>query len=138
MAEITFDAACCGGIDFYDVSLVDGYNLPMTMTPITGTYTVRDGSNFDCGQAGCDSDLNSSCPPELRQYDGDNKLVACKSGCEAFDTDQFCCRGAFGTPQTCPPFSYSELFAEVSNDEIHIYAINCFPVRPFWFLCLSA
>ncbi|CAG7825066.1 unnamed protein product, partial [Allacma fusca] len=35
LAEITFDG--WGGIDYYDVSLVDGYNLPVSMQPSGGT-----------------------------------------------------------------------------------------------------
>lgn len=33
LAEITLDGA--NGDDFYDISLVDGYNLPLSMTPLT-------------------------------------------------------------------------------------------------------
>lgn len=38
--------------DYYDVSLVDGYNLPIYATP-----TGQQGS---CNATGCASDLNSS------------------------------------------------------------------------------
>jgi hypothetical protein len=52
--EITLDGA--NGMDFYDVSLVDGYNLPMRVTAIGGTG--------NCGSPGCTSDLNAVCPKE--------------------------------------------------------------------------
>lgn len=56
LAEFTLNGA--GGMDFYDVSLVDGYNLPMTVEPRGG------GGN--CTTTGCTVDLNEACPTELK------------------------------------------------------------------------
>lgn len=56
LAEITLNGA--NGDDFYDISLVDGYNLPLSMTPSDGTGT--------CGAPGCTSNLNSNCPSALQ------------------------------------------------------------------------
>lgn len=106
LAEITFDAS--GGQDFYDLSLVDGYNLQMSMQPVAGTFQAG-GGHYYCSWAGCNRDLNSNCPNELR-LNGDGGVVGCKSACLRFNTDSYCCRGAHGTPQTCPAFSYSRLF----------------------------
>ncbi|KAL6274089.1 hypothetical protein ACE6H2_024781 [Prunus campanulata] len=74
LAEFTLNGA--GGLDFYDVSLVDGYNLPMTVVPEGGT-----GGN--CTTTGCVVDLNAGCPSELKVMASDEG-VACKSACEAF------------------------------------------------------
>ncbi|XP_078163724.1 pathogenesis-related thaumatin-like protein 3.5 isoform X2 [Carex rostrata] len=92
-------------LDFYDVSLVDGYNLPMAVTPVNG------GSNGgrNCSVAGCDSDLRQNCPNELA-VKVNGKTVACRSACDVFDTDQYCCRGIYGNPSTCQPTYYSKLF----------------------------
>jgi len=107
LAEITFNGA--GGLDFYDVSLVDGYNLPIKMRPVAGTFTTGNGGMYDCKEAGCASDLNKSCPQELAvKFNG--RTVGCKSACEAFNTDAYCCRGAHNTPKTCPPTNYSRIF----------------------------
>ncbi|PQQ11359.1 thaumatin-like protein 1b [Prunus yedoensis var. nudiflora] len=84
--------------DFYDVSLVDGYNLPMMVEP--------SGGSGSCLSTGCATDLNQRCPAELRVGDG----AACKSACEAFGSPEYCCNGAFGTPDTCKPSVYSEMF----------------------------
>ncbi|KAK9062746.1 hypothetical protein SSX86_019935 [Deinandra increscens subsp. villosa] len=84
--------------DFYDVSLVDGYNLPMAVDAHGGTGA--------CGTTGCVTDLNRMCPSELRAGDGQ----ACKSACEAFGNPEYCCSGPFGTPDTCHPSVYSETF----------------------------
>ncbi|XP_004293225.1 PREDICTED: pathogenesis-related protein 5-like [Fragaria vesca subsp. vesca] len=89
--------------DFYDVSLVDGYNVGMGLRAT--------GGDGDCQYAGCVSDLNTNCPPELRVTDsGSGVVVACKSACEAFNAPEFCCTGDHATPQTCSPTQYSAMF----------------------------
>ncbi|KAG7592259.1 Thaumatin family [Arabidopsis thaliana x Arabidopsis arenosa] len=87
--------------DFYDVSLVDGYNVQMKITP--------QGGSGDCQTAGCVSDVNAICPKEL-QVTGPSGVAACKSACEAFNKPEYCCTGAYSTPATCPPTSYSKIF----------------------------
>ncbi|XP_077221294.1 thaumatin-like protein 1 [Tasmannia lanceolata] len=95
LAEFTLGS---GTQDFYDVSLVDGYNLPMIVTGSGGTG--------NCAATGCVVDLNQHCPPELRVGDGE----ACRSACEAFGKPEFCCSGEYSTPNTCRPSVYSEMF----------------------------
>ncbi|XP_019422884.1 PREDICTED: thaumatin-like protein 1b [Lupinus angustifolius] len=104
LAEFTLNGA--GGLDFFDVSLVDGYNLPMMVEPQGGTGAGN------CTATGCAVDLNAGCPPELRVVNGGNgdESVACKSACEAFGDPQYCCSGAYATPDTCKPSSYSQFF----------------------------
>ncbi|KAG2585592.1 thaumatin-like protein 1 [Panicum virgatum] len=94
LAEFTLDGA--GGKDFYDVSLVDGYNLPMLVQAAAP----------DCPDTGCLVDLNERCPDELRADDG----RACRSACEAFGSPEYCCHGDYGNPNTCHPSQYSQLF----------------------------
>ncbi|KAK7409912.1 hypothetical protein VNO78_00306 [Psophocarpus tetragonolobus] len=102
LAEFTLDGA--GGLDFFDVSLVDGYNVAMLVAPHGGT-----GDN--CTITGCVGDLNGNCPSELKVTSEDGKQsVACKSACEAFGSPQYCCTGAYGSPNTCKPTAYSQMF----------------------------
>ncbi|RVX16609.1 Thaumatin-like protein 1 [Vitis vinifera] len=105
LAEFTLNGA--NGLDFYDVSLVDGYNLPMLVAPQGGT-----GGN--CTITGCVADLNAACPSELKvsSIEGGegSESVSCKSACEAFGDAQYCCSGAYATPDTCKPSAYSEYF----------------------------
>ena len=109
LAEFTF--AGYAGLDFYDVSLVDGYNLPLQISPVAGTYVQNDpGDPLDCGSPSCTSDLNDSCPAELQYVNTDGQVVGCLSACEQFQTDEYCCRGDHDTPDTCPPFGYSATF----------------------------
>ncbi|CAN4100646.1 unnamed protein product [Withania somnifera] len=94
--------------DFYDVSIVDGYNLPMVAVP--------KGVNGGCNATGCLSNLNMGCPKELQVmggYEGEGNVVACKRACEAFGLDQYCCAGQFANPTTCQP-SFSTIFKNVS------------------------
>ncbi|BFG39279.1 hypothetical protein CerSpe_255530 [Prunus speciosa] len=95
LAEFTLGS---GSQDFYDVSLVDGYNLPMIVEGSGGSGT--------CASTGCATDLNRRCPAELK-VDGGG---ACKSACDAFGTPEYCCSGEYGSPSTCKPSMYSQLF----------------------------
>ncbi|KAL8201918.1 hypothetical protein R6Q57_011065 [Mikania cordata] len=99
LAEFTIGSASGSNPDFYDVSLVDGYNLPLVVD-------ASGGSGVSCVTTGCVTDLNRMCPSELRVGDGQ----ACKSACEAFGSPEYCCSGSFGSPDTCHPTVYSELF----------------------------
>ncbi len=108
LAEITFSGSA-GNPDFYDISLVDGYNLPMAMGPLPGSFQRSPGAAYDCLTPTCVSDLNASCPPELRIVEG-GQVVGCVSACEKLQTDELCCKGAHGTPETCGPSSFSRTF----------------------------
>ncbi|KAH7301765.1 hypothetical protein KP509_23G041600 [Ceratopteris richardii] len=91
--------------DFYDVSLVDGYNIPIAIVPASGSGT--------CGVAGCARDLNMNCPAELQLLADDqdgSSVVGCKSACDAFGEAEYCCAGAYANPTVCKPSSYSQLF----------------------------
>nr|XP_043607850.1 thaumatin-like protein 1 [Erigeron canadensis] len=84
--------------DFYDVSLVDGYNLQMIVE--------ASGGSGDCGTTGCVDDLNKRCPNELSMAGGGG----CRSACDAFGKAEYCCKGDFGSPQSCQPTAYSQVF----------------------------
>lgn len=99
LAEFTLDGH--GDMDYYDVSLVDGYNLPISIFLIDGTYNRMSASKYDCNTAGCHADINAHCPGELAEKNGAGATVACKSACMAFNTDDYCCRGAHDRPETC-------------------------------------
>uniref|UniRef100_A0A1I7ZK46 Thaumatin-like protein n=1 Tax=Steinernema glaseri TaxID=37863 RepID=A0A1I7ZK46_9BILA len=72
LAEFTLAAAKAGDTDFYDVSLVDGYNV---------------------------------------------QVVACKSACLKFNTDQYCCRGAFDTRETCKASEWPKDYPKIFKDD---------------------
>ncbi|PKA66453.1 Thaumatin-like protein 1 [Apostasia shenzhenica] len=107
LAELTLDGS--GGMDFFDVSLVDGYNLPMLVVP-----QGKGIGSGNCTSTGCPVDLNGDCPSDLRVLlpdSGDGGAsVACRSACEAFGRQEYCCSGEFGSPSTCKPSSFSQFF----------------------------
>ncbi|KQJ96119.1 thaumatin-like protein 1 [Brachypodium distachyon] len=110
LAEFTLDGTG-SGLDFYDVSLVDGYNLPVLVEPSSsGEQRGASGGTASapgsCAVAGCAADLNAMCPGELRSSGGGS----CRSACEAFGRPEYCCSGAFASPSACRPTAYSQVF----------------------------
>ncbi|CAM8973348.1 hypothetical protein QQ045_030908 [Rhodiola kirilowii] len=91
-------------LHFYDVSLVDGFNLPVSMKPI--------GGGVGCGVAACDVDLNVCCPSALEVKVG-GRVVGCKSACLAMQSDKYCCTGEFANPQSCKPTLFAHLFKAI-------------------------
>lgn len=95
LAEFTLSGD--GGRDFYDVSLVDGANIPMSIVP-----------SVDCEVADCPVDLGPECPPELvGPFDPSGFPLGCASSCIANlsgdpANSPNCCSGDFDTPETCP------------------------------------
>ncbi|MBN1409576.1 MAG: thaumatin family protein, partial [Spirochaetales bacterium] len=103
LSEFTLNGA--GGLDYYDVSLVDGFNVAMRIRPINAS--AGNGTKYSCGMAGClSSDVIGKCPAALR------KGKACCSACQIFGSPQYCCSGAYNTPATCPPTNYSNYFKQ--------------------------
>ncbi|KAK3134578.1 hypothetical protein QOZ80_6AG0550960 [Eleusine coracana subsp. coracana] len=124
LAEFTLAGGGTGGDDFYDVSLVDGFNVPMLVAPAHADDDDDDddGGRRSCQPTGCPADLNRACPSELRVTspssssgsgeDDDDNAVACRSACEAFGAAEYCCSGAYGSPATCAPTAYSRFFKD--------------------------
>jgi hypothetical protein len=82
--------------DYYDVSLVDAFNVPITITP----------QGAGCPTAGCSANLSPGCPSELQQVDSSGNIVACLSSCSKFGGDQYCCTGSSNSPSTCNTASW--------------------------------
>ncbi|XP_057442124.1 G-type lectin S-receptor-like serine/threonine-protein kinase RLK1 isoform X2 [Lotus japonicus] len=87
--------------DFFDVSLVDGYNLPLAIIPLRG----------NCSSSGCRADLNAKCPSELK-VTAEQAVVACRGPCAAFNLQVFCCAGNYSSPSSCEPSVYANIFKE--------------------------
>ncbi|KAL3596179.1 hypothetical protein D5086_007816 [Populus alba] len=103
-----------GGLDYFDVSLVDGFNLPLLVVP----------SHQNCTSIGCLADLNESCPSELRVTTStEGKTVGCKSACLVTSLSMFCCTGTNNTPDTCKPSLYS-LFFKNTCPQAYSYAYD--------------
>jgi hypothetical protein len=80
---------------FLNVTYIMQSKCSLQIAPFPGS-----GSGYWCGSANCTFDLNLECPDDLKVFDGDN-VVACKSSCLAYDTDEYCCRGEFSDLESC-------------------------------------
>jgi Thaumatin family len=105
-----FDLDAWDGMDFYDVNL-DGFNLPMYINHTGGT-TPDKVSSDGCIPLGCTHDLLATCPSVL-QDKVDGTEVGCLTACDVFNTDQYCCRGAWGSRATCIPSQWPVDYAAI-------------------------
>ncbi|CAI0382617.1 unnamed protein product, partial [Linum tenue] len=83
---------------------------PLENSPASPATAAPGGSGQNCSSTGCVVDLNGACPSDLKVVSDAGEGVACKSACEAFRQPQYCCDGAYATPDTCKPSSYSLAF----------------------------
>jgi hypothetical protein len=104
-----FDLDAWDGLDFYDVSMVDGSNLPMYIN-ITGGQTKDPISSDGCVAAGCTKPVQ--CPAALVVDGG----AGCESACGVFGTDQYCCRGQWSSRAACRPAQWPVDYAAVFKD----------------------
>ncbi|XP_068654028.1 G-type lectin S-receptor-like serine/threonine-protein kinase At1g11330 [Aristolochia californica] len=85
-----------GKMDFLDISLVNGFNIPLEFSPMTG-----------CDQRiRCSADINGQCPVELRAPGG------CNHPCTVFKASVYCCTNA----TSCQPTYISNFFKEKCPD----------------------
>ncbi|XP_010256852.1 PREDICTED: thaumatin-like protein [Nelumbo nucifera] len=92
-------------LHYYDVSLVDGFNLPVSMVPVGG-------GGIGCGIAACEADLNVCCPSALEVKRGD-RIVGCKSACVAMRSAKYCCTGDYANPNACKPTIFAHVFKAI-------------------------
>ncbi|KAL5546047.1 hypothetical protein UlMin_005734 [Ulmus minor] len=113
LVEINFQPN--GGQDFYDVSNVDGFNIPTSVVP--------KGGNGDCKPLRCTVNINAVCKPKLQVKTAEGEVIGCKSACAAFGDPKYCCTGDFNKPETYPSTDYSRFFEE-QCPEAYIYAYD--------------
>uniref|UniRef100_A0A0R0ITR8 Thaumatin-like protein n=1 Tax=Glycine max TaxID=3847 RepID=A0A0R0ITR8_SOYBN len=99
---VEFTLASNKGQDFYVVSLVDGFNLPVLVTP--------QGGLRGCNTTSSPSDVNKVYPPSFSVKGSDGSVIACKSACLALNQPEYCCTGPFASADKCPPTPYSIIF----------------------------
>jgi len=83
-------------LDFFDISLVDGFNIPMEFSPTSGGCTRG---------ITCNANINGECPAELKATDG------CNNPCTVFKTDEYCCNSG-----SCGPTNFSKFFKDRCPD----------------------
>ncbi|KAI8082901.1 thaumatin [Halteromyces radiatus] len=103
LAEFTFRGA--GGNDFYDLSFVDGFNLPLKIAPVNGHGGSNADGQYNCGSPTCST--LPTCPSDMK-LTNNGQFSSCQSACAKYKSDEYCCTGANSTPDTCSPNSYSK------------------------------
>ncbi|WP_370076783.1 thaumatin family protein [Streptacidiphilus sp. MAP12-16] len=107
LAEFNLNA--WSGLDFYDVSMVDGSNLPMWINLVGGASKDKISAS-GCSAAGCTRPV--VCPAALQIHAG-GAVVGCESPCGVFGTDQYCCRGQWSARTACDPTKWPIRYAAV-------------------------
>ncbi|KAI8150199.1 thaumatin, partial [Fennellomyces sp. T-0311] len=125
LAEFRLNGA--NNIDYYDVSFVDGYNLPIRIEPtnMVSDHTVASDPRH-CQPTFCTH--TPSCPHDLSFYSG-SKFVACQSACSRYQEDAYCCTGSFSSPSTCTSNHFSRaikvacpnVYTYPYDDDISVY-----------------
>ncbi|KAI4328611.1 hypothetical protein L6164_020949 [Bauhinia variegata] len=82
-------------LDFYDISLLDGFNIPMGFYPLNG----------NCHGITCATDLKDECPKDLRSPGG------CNSACTVYRSNEYCCYDG-----NCGPTKFSKFFKQKCQD----------------------
>ncbi|KAF8263065.1 thaumatin-like protein [Lactarius quietus] len=86
--------------DYYAISLVNGFNLPMR---------IDNDASSGCGVPECSVDLGANCPIQLQEpYKPSGYSSGCNSACAAGlapdpDNDPNCCTGKYDSFQACVP-----------------------------------
>ncbi|PIN14171.1 hypothetical protein CDL12_13201 [Handroanthus impetiginosus] len=83
-------------LDFFDISLVYGFNVPIEFSSDSGNCTRG---------IMCTEDINGQCPSQLRAPGG------CNNPCTVFKTDEYCCNSG-----NCGPTEYSKFFKQLCPD----------------------
>ncbi|KAL0393508.1 UNVERIFIED_CONTAM: Thaumatin-like protein [Sesamum latifolium] len=79
-----------GHKDYYDISVLEGFNVPMEFRPTTNgcTRPIR-----------CAADITGECPNELKTPGG------CHNPCTVYKTTQYCCHSGRAGRRICRGFS---------------------------------
>jgi Thaumatin family len=118
LAEMTLGSF--DGLDFYDVSLVDGSNLPMY---INTSHSVSPDpvSPTGCYEGTCTSAIN--CPTAMQVMEN-GQAVACETACAAFGGDAYCCTGAWAGRANCLPANWPVDYAKLVFKDAEPYAYS--------------
>lgn len=110
LAEWTMDGWAGGSAtqDYFDVSHVDAFNLPMGIKATGGSGI--------CHTVACTKDVLPICPADLQVKNSAGKVVNCLSSCTRYQTDETCCRGAHNTSATCPAPEGAQVFKAACPD----------------------
>ncbi|KAM3321839.1 hypothetical protein CQW23_00333 [Capsicum baccatum] len=97
LAEYSLNQYNEKNLDFIDISVIDGFNVPMEFSPTSNGCTsgVR-----------CAGDINERCPNELKAPGG-----YCNNPCTVYKRDEYCCYSG-----KCGPTPLSNFFKQRCPD----------------------
>ncbi|MET9484267.1 thaumatin family protein [Streptomyces sp. NPDC006638] len=109
LAEFALSAPKPGAMDFYDVSMVDGSNLPMYIN-ITRGDTTDPVSASGCSTGGCTKRV--ACPDKMR-FTAGGRVVGCTNPCTAFGGKTYCCEEEWAGRENCVPARWPVDYTQV-------------------------
>ncbi|WP_327236043.1 thaumatin family protein [Streptomyces sp. NBC_01317] len=109
LAEFALSAPKPGAMDFYDVSMVDGSNLPMYIN-ITRGDTTDPVSASGCSAGGCTKRV--ACPDKMR-FTAGGRVVGCTNPCTAFGGKTYCCEDEWAGRENCVPSRWPVDYTQV-------------------------
>ncbi|KAF7027627.1 hypothetical protein CFC21_039658 [Triticum aestivum] len=89
--------------DFFDISFVEGFNVPMDFLPVP----AKGGPGCSKGPR-CGANITAQCPASLKAPGG------CNSPCTVFKQDRYCCTGSAAS--NCSTTDYSDFFKKMCPD----------------------
>ncbi|CAL4977419.1 unnamed protein product [Urochloa decumbens] len=101
LAEFTLG----GEADFFDISLLNGFNVPMDFLPVP---TNGQGGKGCSKGPRCTTNITPQCPGVLKAPGG------CNNACSVFKEDVYCCTGS--SSNNCGPTDYSKFFKQSCPD----------------------
>ena len=95
-------------LSYWDISLVNGFNLPIAIYPSpTGPSPICQWSPDAVG-------IKAHCPEELIYYadapSSHTEIAGCMSACDRYGDDKYCCKGNKASPDKCGPSPFSMPF----------------------------
>lgn len=115
---------------FYDISFVDGFNLPMVIEPVN-KVALKYGDERLCATSSCS--VLPNCPTQFITYDDQGNVSGCKSACTYYNTDEYCCTGDYHDPNVCKTYSYAS-DVKAACPDVYSYAFDDFSSA---FMCTS-
>jgi hypothetical protein len=101
LAELTLTTTATG-LDFYDVSLVDGFNLPIALDAVG--YTPDPAHPYDCGSPTCAQNLDATCAQPFQDSAGGDVIACANDACKVIGNSNP------AAPSCIYPNQYTEFF----------------------------
>lgn len=115
---------------FYDISFVDGFNVPMVIEPVT-KVDLQYGDERLCATTSCS--VLPTCPTQFITHDDEGNVSGCKSACTFYNTDEYCCTGDYLDPNVCKTYSYAS-DVKAACPDVYSYAFDDYSSA---FMCRS-